>query len=295
MINLLLLTFILLLLNVNCNNEKINAIVTLFDSDTDIDIQKSLLLFRSLWSYNNNLQYDIDNNIIEAHACINSINKLTNRDINIINIKFNKIGVKIHVLNNISSLFNLNNNQDNNNLSNNIVCNAQIASYYYNKAIYDANILFIGIKYLIVGDLRNLFFNQMNNINSNNIYCLPKLIPIDYALDKDPNGICNLDILLFQSHLGIEISSIINATVYSKLSPSDILSIITRTITSGIVLFNNVNNIIHAGRVWNSGNIDINQIPLIEFDGKEHIISVENCMLYIHIEWPKLYNTGNKR
>lgn len=71
------------------------------------------------------------------------------------------------------------------------------------------------------------------------------------------------------------------------------LSIITRTLTSGIILFNNVNNIIHSGRIWDNHNINIDQIPLIEFDGKEHILTVKNCMLYIHIEWPKLYNTGN--
>lgn len=200
MIKLLLLTFILLLSNINCYNEKINAIVTLLDIDDDINLEKSLILFRSLWMQNNNLKYDIDNNKIEAHICIKSSNKLSMKEISNSNFKFNKIGVKVHTLNNISSLFNIYTNQDNN-LSNNIVCNAQIAVYYYNKAIYDANILFIGIKYLIVGDLRKLIFNQINN-NNNNIYCMPKLIPLDYNLDTDPNGICNLHIILFTSNLG---------------------------------------------------------------------------------------------
>ena len=74
------------------------------------------------------------------------------------------------------------------------------------------------------------------------------------------------------------------------MSAHELFDIGARTITSGIIFLSNASNIVYSKRVWSKSKT-YQHVPLVEFDGDQHILRANECALFVHIEWPMPYRT----
>lgn len=105
-----------------------------------------------------------------------------------------------------------------------------------------------------------------------------------------------MDLFSFPSHLGTELFSIINASSNLReingVSAHQVLEIAARSLDAVVVTFTNSRSIVRAGVPWH-GETPTSSTSLIEFDGYEHGIRIQDCKIYLHVEWPQVYHTLN--
>ena len=169
----------------------------------------------------------------------------------------------------------------------------QVGDYLFMNGIDNANLLFVGSRFVITGDV--LFYLPDNEIG-NAVWCVPKLMPLLLS-GRSYTGMCETDIMLLSSGIATEAFFVINATsAIGDVTAESAIELVARSLSLDIRYLPGHLDVVRAGRVWHRPT-PASSIRLVEFDQIHHFISVSrndmgsDCALSLHAEWPKEHHT----
>jgi beta-1,4-mannosyl-glycoprotein beta-1,4-N-acetylglucosaminyltransferase len=271
---------------------------------------QALLLFRSLWNFHDQTQ-------VAADACmargspVTASNKTDDEVFGLVG-RFARNGVRLHVLDDISVRKGYSDGK-NDTAWLNLVCLGQIADIYGGHYHGESLVVVLSASFVVVGDLLARLLPHQSRTGpprgtNDYIVCTPKLVSRVWVgattASFEADGMCEMDLLAMPVRMGSALYAALNATSLLNISASQALTMTARSVSSGILFFDGSQDIVRSARPWYRP-IDIEaNVVLIEFDGIEHKITVQNnkdsvattdandCMIYVHIEWPDFNTVG---
>ena len=256
-------------------------------------IENALLLFRSVNAVS---MEAVNGNNLELHACVDDSVTSSSAWTMPIQHEFNKSGVTLHQFHMPFTAFpitispaTINRREDVD--WRNLLCLAQIASYYSDIERFDALIVFIGYKYFIVDNLWPSVLSPLQNqllakVNVKESLGLPRIscVPFQTQLIMS-SSICNMNLIAMSSFIGTEFYAFLNTSVvHSDATAHDVLLAATRSMTIDILFWKYTDYVLQAGNVWwtkRKFSSNYSMISVVELDGVRHAITVDHCKLHV--------------
>lgn len=175
---------------------------------------------------------------------------------------------------------------------NNLVCMSQVSDHYFLRGIPDVTVVFIGANFIISSNLYPILTGSVLR-SKHTIWCAPKLSP-KYPADLLSGGMCEMDIMVMSTEFGTSFYASLNATSYLNLTAENALEAAASSLSLDIRILPIAPFVVRAGHMW-YGRDDGQDVILLEVDGYNHVVRPipELCTLYVHVEWPLVYNTAN--
>ena len=220
--------------------------------------------------------------------------------------------VSIHNLHNISHNFLLRSSYNDDQLHKyskshdewkNLVCLAQVSDHYFLQGHLDVTVILLGAHFLVLRDLtkQGALLSTLATTDDDFFYCVRR-----NGYGSRNGGMCEMDILSISSRLGTKFYAALNATsIQENISAASALQNAVSAISRGMIFLHipsgETTTIVRPHQAWYSYQsyimVNLLQVDTINGVGKlghmgEHLVSTNDCMLFITIMWADTFNTA---